>query len=501
MNSPLLEMKEITKEFPGVKALDNISLSIYPSEIHALVGENGAGKSTLIKILAGVYPYNQYQGKILLNDKEIKFKSVDDSEKSSIAVIHQELALEKYLTVAENIFLGNEPASFGLVDWNQMVSSSQQLIEQYGFNIDARAEVYKLGIGDQQIIEIAKALRKNSRILILDEPTAALSENETELLFEILVKLRKSGVTMIYVSHKLDEIFKIADRVTVFRDGKSIATGVISEWDKDKLIKSMVGRELKEIFPVVNVKTGKEVLKVERLSIENPESKGKFLLQDISFSSKEGEIVGISGLIGAGRSELLLSVFGVAPGIIRDGKISVENKEIKSLKDAVKNGVALIPEDRKNMGLVLGLPIVENLSMVCLDDFINMGLIDSNEEFKECNVVYNQLSIKAFSLRALVETLSGGNQQKIVFGKWLLNNPKLLLLDEPTRGVDVGAKVEIYQLINELKKKGTSIIFVSSELPEVLGISDRIIVIRRGKISAEFKREEATQEKIMSAAA
>jgi D-xylose transport system ATP-binding protein len=502
MNSPFLELKEITKEFPGVKALDNISFSVYPNEIHALVGENGAGKSTLIKILAGVYPFGQYNGQILLNGEEARFKSVQDSEKANIAVIHQELALEKYLTVAENIFLGEEPKNHGLIDWNLMVSSTQEIMKKYGFKIDARSEVEKLGIGDQQIIEIAKALRKSSKILILDEPTAALSEKETKLLFEILIKLRDNGVMMIYVSHKLDEIFEIADRATVFRDGKSIASAPVSEWTKDKLIQSMVGRELNEVFPILKMPAGKEILKVENLSVENPEQKGNLLLSKITFSANEGEILGISGLIGAGRSELLLSIFGTPPGLIQEGRVLVdESVEVRSLSDAVRLGIALVPEDRKNMGLFTGLPVSENLSIVTLDDYIKLRLINRYDEFVECKQIYDQLSVKASSMDVLVETLSGGNQQKIVFGKWLLGKPKILLLDEPTRGVDIGAKVEIYHLINELKKNGTSIIFVSSELPEVLGVSDRIIVLRRGKISGEFKKEEATQEKIMSIAA
>lgn len=499
---PMLEMRNVTKEFPGVRALDNISFSINTNEVHALVGENGAGKSTLIKILAGVYSFSEYTGQIFSNGQEVKFRTVKDSEKEGIAVIYQELASEKFLSVAENIFLGDEPKKLGFIDWNQMFSSAQKLIDEYGFSVDVQAPMNTLGIGEQQLVEIAKALRKRGKILILDEPTAALSEKEVELLFKILKNLRDKGVSMLYVSHKLDEIFEIADRATVFRDGKSVATAPVSQWSKKELIKNMVGRELKEIYPVVEQNPGKKLLEVENLSVADTEIKGNYILKNVSLFANEGEILGMSGLIGAGRSEFLLSLFGSPPGIITSGKVRLGGKKvnIRYPNDAIKFGIALVPEDRKNMGLVLGLPIVENLSMVQLDDFINRGFINNYDEFESCKKVFDELSIRAFSLSVLVETLSGGNQQKVVFGKWMIGNPKILLLDEPTRGVDVGAKVEIYKLMNDLKKKGACIIFVSSELPEVLGVSDRIIVFRRGEIAGQFLREEATQEKIMELA-
>ncbi len=501
-NLPLLEMKDISKEFPGVRALDKVSFSVLPNEIHALVGENGAGKSTLMKILGGVYPHGQYSGKIFQNGEESVFKNVLDSEKAGISVIHQELALVNYLSAAENIYLGDEPSQFGLIDWNFIYGSSQSLVDKYGFNIDVKEEVSNLGIGEQQLVEIAKALRKKSSILVLDEPTAALSETETELLFSIMKKLRDSGTAMIYISHKLDEVFQIADRVTVLRDGKSIATDDVNNLNKHDLIKYMVGRELTDMYPRIKSSPGKVVLEVKNLTVEDPVIKGRLILDDVSFSAKEGEVLGISGLMGAGRSELLLSIFGDPPGMMKSGEIFLENKKskLKYPPDAIRSGIALVPEDRKNMGLVLGLPILENLSMVKLDYFENKGFIDTHKEYKECKEIFDQLSIRAVSLNVLSETLSGGNQQKIVLGKWLLNKPKILFLDEPTRGIDVGAKVEIYQLINELKKQGVCIIAVSSELPEILGICDRIIVLRRGKISGEFSGEEATQEKIMEIA-
>jgi D-xylose transport system ATP-binding protein len=499
---PLIEMHSISKDFPGVRALDNVNFDIQAGEIHALVGENGAGKSTLMKILCGIYPYGEFSGDIKINGRGARFFSITDSEKAGISIIHQELALVKYLTAAENIFLGDEPGHMGFIDWDFMFSSAQKLVDEFGIDLDVRTEINKIGIGKQQLVEIVKALRKKSRILVLDEPTAALSEQETRLLFSIMDELRKKGTSMVYISHKLDEVIAISDRVTVLRDGKTISSDKVSNLTRQKIIKDMVGRELKDMYPRVSFKPGNPMLTVENFSVEDIEIKGRKILDNISFEVNEGEVLGISGLMGAGRSELFFSIFGSSPGRIVNGNIYINGTrlDIHSPHDAVKAGLALVTEDRKNSGLVMILPVLQNISMVHLDRFCYHGFINEELEYNLCSDMVNQLNIRAPSLYTGVENLSGGNQQKVALGKWLLKPPKVLLLDEPTRGIDVGAKVEIYKLINELKKQGVAILMASSELPEILGIADRIIVLREGKLTGEFHCPGATQEQIMEAA-
>jgi D-xylose transport system ATP-binding protein len=499
----ILEVRDITKDFPGIRALDEVSFDVREGEIHALVGENGAGKSTLIKILGGVYPANQYSGEILLNGHVVRFHSVRDAAKAGIALIHQEQMLVKHLTVAENIFLGDEPTRFGFVDWNGMINSARQLADEFHIDVDVRTELAHLGMAKQQIIEIVKALRKTSTILILDEPTSALAKHEAEQLFSILRNQKARGTAIIYISHRLEEVFGLADRITVLRDGKLAGSGLVPEWTRETLVKAMVGRELREVYPVTRSHTGAVALEVQHLSVADPEIKGRKILEDISFSVCEGEVLGIAGLMGAGRTEILSTLFGKPPGIVCGGQICIDGNPVQmsSPEDAIKYGLAFIPEDRMNLGLVLDLSVVGNLSLVHLKQFCKFGFIDNIEEFQKCSGLFGRLGIRSHSMDMRVGSLSGGNQQKVVFGKWLLRKPKLLLLDEPTRGVDIGAKVEIHNIINDLKREGVAIIIVSSELPEVLEMSDRIIVLRRGRVAGEFPRSQATQEGIMELAA
>lgn len=488
----------ITKEFPGVLALEKVTLEIFEGEIHSIVGENGAGKSTLIKILGGVYPAQSYTGKIIFLEKEMQFRTIRDSEKAGIAVIHQELNLVPYLTITENIFLGNELVKYGILDRHSMINEAQKLLDQLGLNVSAETEVYKLGIGQQQLVEIVKALYKKSKVLILDEPTAALSVTESELLFKILKNLKEQGNSIVFISHKLDEVLNISDRISVLRDGKNAGSDIVKNWDRQKLVQALVGRDLTEMFPYLSVKHGGKILEIENLSVENPAIKGKNLLTDISFFVNEGEVLGVSGLMGAGRTELLLTIFGNPPGLVLSGNIKIDGKEIviDSPLDAIKYGLALVPEDRKSLGLVLGMSIIENISLVHLENFTKLGTIDNQAEEVNCSSIAGQLNIKSSSMYSAAESLSGGNQQKIVLGKWLLKEPKVFFLDEPTRGIDIGAKVEIYKIINQLKEKGLAIVVVSSELPELIGICDRIIILRSGRITGNISRDEFTQEKI-----
>jgi D-xylose transport system ATP-binding protein len=503
LEKPILIMQDIIKDFPGVRALKNVSFDVCEGEIHALVGENGAGKSTLMKILSGVYPHYSFSGKLMLKGEEVKFNSTKDSEKEGIAIIHQELLLANNLSAAENIFLGDEISRFGFVNYNLMVSRAQKLIDSLQIDIDVRKEIAELGVGKQQLVEIAKALKKESSILVLDEPTSALTENETKYLLKLLKELSAKGKSIIYISHKLEEIFEIADRITVLRDGKTVKTANTSEWNRSSLINAMVGRELSDMFPKVKTETGEVLMEVENLTVKHPEIESKNLLTDISFKLRRGETLGIAGLIGSGRTELLSTIFGAPPGLKTMGKVKLMGKEInfQNPQQTISGGLALVSEDRKNFGLVLELSVKENISVVHLNDFCKLGFVNENEEILKCNEIFKQLDIRASSIKVTVETLSGGNQQKIVLGKWLIKQPKVLLLDEPTRGIDVGAKVEIYNLINKLKLNGIGIIVVSSELPEIIGISDRVLVMKEGEISAELTGENITQEKIMENAA
>jgi D-xylose transport system ATP-binding protein len=496
-----LEMRNITKEFPGVKALNDVTIAVKQGEVHALCGENGAGKSTLMKVLSGLYPSGTYDGQILINGVEQHFHKIKEAEEAGIAIIYQELALAKDLSIGENLFLGKEIANFGIINWERVYKESEKWLLEVGLHVSPEQTIGTLGIGKQQQVEIAKALSKKASILILDEPTAALTEQEVDILLGILREFKKRGVTCIYISHKLNEVFAIADSVTVLRDGMTIGTFPTSELTEDKVISLMVGRELKERFPRIDANPGDVVLKVSDYTVMNPDRPGKKVVDHISFEVRKGEIFGIAGLMGAGRTELVMSLFGSYPGRPH-GEVEIDGKavKIKSTQQAIKAGLALVSEDRKKYGLVLGMDIKSNVTMASLKSIAAGGVINDNQEIASGNEYIRSLKIKANSVETIVGTLSGGNQQKVVLGKWLMTAPKILILDEPTRGIDVGAKFEIYNIMNELIRQGVSIIMVSSELPELLGMSHRIMVIAEGKKMAEFKAEEATQELIMTAA-
>ena len=497
----LLEMKQITKEFPGVKALDGVTFDLHAGEFHSLVGENGAGKSTLMKVLSGVYPFGTYGGDIVVEGQIQQSKNIRDAENAGIAIIFQELSLVKELTVGENIFLGKAPSKFGVINWSELYQKAGKLLKDLNLPIDPRTPVGNLGIGQQQLVEIAKALSQNARILVLDEPTAALTESEVETLFAILEKLRKRGVGMIYISHKLDEVFAMSDRITVLRDGKTVGTHNAKDLTKDKIISLMVGRDVGEIFPESLHNFGETVLEVKNLTAHDFDNPHKKIVNDVSFSVKKGEVVGIAGLMGAGRSELLMSIFGAWQGRT-SGDVYVEGSKVNiySPAEAIRNGIGFVTEDRKRFGLILDQTILDNSTLAGLKRISGAFLVNRSRETIATKKVMSSLHVKANSPMTVTGTLSGGNQQKVVLGKWLLTNPKVLFLDEPTRGIDVGAKQEIYAEINKLAATGLAIVMVSSELPEVLGLSDRVLVLHEGKLTGEFTRNEATPEKVMIAA-
>src|SRR5437879_4922267 len=497
----LLEMKNITKTFPGVRALDGVNFDLCQGEIHALVGENGAGKSTLIKMLAGVYPYPEYGGEIVLGGSQRRFASVRDAEQDGIAVIYQELSLVKDLSVAENIFLGREPRRFGVINWETLYRRAQRLRTDLHLEIDPRTPVVNLGIGQQQLVEIAKALSQDARILVLDEPTAALTDAEVEILFGILNRLRLRGVAMIYISHKLGEVFRISDRITVLRDGRTIDTNTTRETDESNVIAKMVGREVDQIFPQANHDRGEIVFEARNVTVEDPAVPGKVLVDRISFAARKGEVLGIAGLMGSGRTELLMAIFGAHAGR-KSAEIFVEGKlvQIKQPSDAIRQGIGFVTEDRKRYGLILDQTILRNMTLAGLRRLSGRFITNEDAEAAAGERSVRDLRIKATSIFTITGTLSGGNQQKVVLAKWLLTNPRVLFLDEPTRGIDVGAKQEIYAQINRLAESGIAIILVSSELPEVLGLSDRVIVLHEGRVTGEFTRNDATPEAVMSCA-
>ncbi len=500
MNS-LLEMRSIVKEFPGVKALDGVTFDLAEGEFHALVGENGAGKSTLMKVLSSVYPFGTYEGEILVNGEVKKFSNIREAESAGIAIIFQELSLVKELTVGENIFLGREPSSWGVINWSELYQKATKLLKDLNLPIDPRTAVGNLGIGQQQLVEIAKALSQNAKILVLDEPTAALTESEVETLFDILRELKSRGVGMIYISHKLDEVFRMSDRITVLRDGKTVGTESALALTVEKVIALMVGREVGDIFPETSHDFGEVALEVKNLTTFDVDNPNKKLVNDVSFSVRRGEVLGVSGLMGAGRSELLMSIFGAWQGKT-SSEVFVEGSkvEIDSPSDAIKNGIGFVTEDRKRFGLLLEQTILDNLTLAGLKQISGEFLTHLSRETVAAKSAMQSLKVKANSPITITGTLSGGNQQKVVLGKWLLTNPKVLFLDEPTRGIDVGAKQEIYAEINKLAATGLAIVMVSSELPEILGLSDRILVLHDGKLTGEFTKIEATPEKVMAAA-
>ncbi len=502
-NDIILDFKNVTKQFPGVVALDDVSFTICRGEIHGICGENGAGKSTLVKILSGVYPYGTYDGSVIYDGEELKLSqsSIRAAVEKGIAIVYQELTLVPTRTVGENVFLGKEPMEHGVINWNKLYAETRDILENYQLDVDPRAIVNNLGVGKMQMVEIAKALSENAKVLILDEPTSALSTAEVEKLFDILRGLKEHGITCIYISHRLEEFFQITDQVTVMRDGKIITTQPTKNVTQGGLVKYMVGREMKERFPKGNRHPGEVVFEVEGLEAVDPNNPARKVLDGISFNVRKGEILGIAGLMGSGRTELVLTLFGEY-GRITKGDVRVEGKSIspKNSRQAIVNGLSLVPEDRKKMGLVLIQNIVRNISLPNLDQFSKFFSINANEELKASLQQAKSLTIKAPNLFVETNTLSGGNQQKVVISKWLLSKPKILIMDDPTRGIDVGAKFEIYKLMNELAENGEAIIMISSDLEEVLGMSDRVMVMCRGQSAATLPVAEASQERVMSLA-
>ncbi|HLO28459.1 MAG TPA: ATP-binding cassette domain-containing protein [Anaerolineales bacterium] len=502
-NNVILEFKNVTKKFPGITALDDVSFSIRRGEIHGICGENGAGKSTLMKILAGVYPWGSYEGQVIYDGQELKLidRSIHQAVQEGIAIVYQELTLVPSITVGENIYLGKEPVEYGVINWEKLYADTQRVLEEYHLDVSARAIVRHLGVGKMQMTEIAKALSENAKILILDEPTSALAEAEIEQLMEILRGLKQHGVTCIYISHKLDEFFKITDSITVLRDGKTVFTRPTSELNLETLVSSMVGREMKERFPKGNRKPGEVILEVEDLHALDPEDPSYEIIKGVSFNLRRGEILGIAGLMGSGRTELVTTLFGEY-GKINRGKIKLEGREItiRNSKEAMRHGISLVPEDRKRHGLVLIQSILRNISLANLDQFSSLFRINDSAELKVSTDFAKSLAIKASNLNAQADSLSGGNQQKVVISKWLMSQPKVLIMDDPTRGIDVGTKYEIYKIMNDLSEKGIAIIMISSELEEVLGMSDRVMVMREDRSVGTLDIAEATQEKIMALA-
>jgi len=502
-NEIILDFKHITKTFPGVVALDDDSFQIRRGEIHGICGENGAGKSTLMKILSGVYPYGTYEGSVIYDGEELRLgqSSIHAAVEKGIAIVYQELTLVPTRTVGENVFLGKEPVEYNLINWNKLYADTQAILDKYQLDVDPRAIVSNLGVGKMQMVEIAKALSENAQILILDEPTSALSKAEVEKLMEILRGLKEHGITCIYISHRLEEFFQITDRVTVMRDGKIITTQPIEKVTQNDLVRYMVGREMKERFPEGNRHPGEVVFEVEGLEAADPNNSARKVLNGVSFDVRKGEILGIAGLMGSGRTELVLTLFGEY-GRITQGTIRLEGREIepKSARQAIDTGLSLVPEDRKRMGLVLIQSILRNISLPNLDQFSKFFRINANEEMQASLHQAKSLTIKAASLDVQALTLSGGNQQKVVISKWLLSKPTVLIMDDPTRGIDVGAKFEIYKLMNDLAEQGVAIIMISSELEEVLGMSDRVMVMCRGHSTATLPVAEASQERVMALA-
>ncbi|GIG19362.1 xylose ABC transporter ATP-binding protein [Cellulomonas chitinilytica] len=501
MADPILEMQSITKTFPGVKALQDVSLSVERGEIHAICGENGAGKSTLMKVLSGVYPHGDYEGTILLDGAEVQFGSINDSEAQGVVIIHQELALVPYLSVAENIFLGNERVKRGLIDWNQANAAAAALLARVGLNELPVTPVGQLGVGKQQLVEIAKALSKEVRLLILDEPTAALNDNDSEHLLGLLRQLQQQGITCIMISHKLNEIAEIADNTTIIRDGRTIETldmkadGVTQE----RIIRGMVGRDLGHRFPPHEPNIGDEVLRIEDWTVHHPTDPDRVVVDGASLNVRAGEIVGLAGLMGAGRTELAMSLFGRTYGSHTTGRVYLRGNEIRTrtVAEAIQHGIAYATEDRKKYGLNLIEDIRNNITAASLKKVSRLGWVNANEETKVAEGFRQSMNIKAPTVAALAGKLSGGNQQKVVLSKWLFTDPEVLILDEPTRGIDVGAKYEIYTLINKLAEQGKAVLVISSELPELLGICNRIYTLSAGRVTGVLPREQATQENLM----
>ncbi|MBD3288285.1 ATP-binding cassette domain-containing protein [candidate division KSB1 bacterium] len=499
MEKPLLLMKQINKDFSGVQVLYDVDFEMSAGEVMALMGENGAGKSTLMKILAGVH--TDWQGSILIEGEKHRFKNTKDAEQAGISIIYQELNLVQELSVAENIFLGREPAAFGgMINYPKMNRMAHEITDELNLNVDVRTPIAQLRVGQQQLVEIAKALSLNARILIMDEPSSALSDTETEILFRVIRQLIRRNVAVIYISHRMGEVFEIADRVTVLRDGHLVGVRSAKEVQRQELISMMVGRDFDQFFVKESAPQDEVALEVNRLTRKTID--GKYLIKDVTFRVRKGEQFGIAGLLGAGRTELLEAIFG-ADFLQTSGEVKINGQHIdySSPEKTILAGLSLITEDRKGNGLVLGMSVEQNMTLAALREIVRYGMLSKSREKSVTGRFTHRLSINVSDMKNPIETLSGGNQQKVLLAKWLLTNPRILLLDEPTRGIDVGAKHEIYELLSELSKQGITIIIVSSELTELLSICDRIMVMREGTVSAILEHEEASQEKIMDAAA
>nr|WP_314258128.1 multiple monosaccharide ABC transporter ATP-binding protein [uncultured Devosia sp.] len=501
MSNTILEMRSITKTFPGVKALSDVNLNVQEGEIHAIVGENGAGKSTLMKVLSGVYPSGSYDGEIVYKGEVQHFKSIRDSEHKGIVIIHQELALVPLLSIAENIFLGNEQAKGGIVDWDETREGARKLLSMVGLSEDPNTLVTHIGVGKQQLVEIAKALAKEVKLLILDEPTASLSEKDSAALLDLLMEFRRQGITSILISHKLNEISKVADRITVIRDGRSIETLNKEEISEDRIITLMVGRSLDDRYPPREPNVGDVVFEVKDWSVYHPQHRDRQVIKNIGLNIRKGEVVGIAGLMGAGRTEFAMSVFGKSYGQKISGEVYVHGKKVdtSTVEKAVNNGLAYATEDRKTYGLNLIDHIKHNVTLANLFGISKGGVIDDMTEMDVANEYRKKTNIRSSSVYQVTGNLSGGNQQKVVLSKWLFSNPDVLILDEPTRGIDVGAKYEIYTIINQLAAQGKAVLVISSEMPELLGITDRVYVMNEGRLVGEMPTSEASQEKIMRA--
>ena len=501
MTEPILRMSGISKSFNGVPALADVSIDVHRGEVHAICGENGAGKSTLMKVLSGVYPAGSFEGTITLEGEPVAFRSINDSEAAGIVIIHQELALSPYLSIAENIFLGNEKAKRGVIDWNATNTAAAELLTRVGLRENPATKIYELGVGKQQLVEIAKALAKEVKLLILDEPTAALNDDDSAHLLDLIDQLRDQGITCIIISHKLKEVLRIADRITIIRDGRTIETMLRDDPDTDesRIIRAMVGRDLNSLFPPREPDIGDELFRVEHWTVHHPVDTERVVIDDASFMVRAGEIVGFAGRMGAGRTELAMSIFGRMYGTGSSGEVYKNGQQIdvRTVDAAIKHGIAYATEDRKRYGLNLIGDIQVNVSASALSRLARLGVVDRYREYKVADSYRYKMNIKAPSVAAITGRLSGGNQQKVVLSKWMFTGPDVLILDEPTRGIDVGAKYEIYGIINELAAQGKAVIVISSELPEVIGLSDRIYTISEGRITAEVSRDDATQETLM----
>lgn len=501
MSDYILEMNHITKTFGSIKALNDVTLQIKEGEIHALVGENGAGKSTLMNILSGVYSYGSFLGSVVFKGKECHYKNIKDSEKDGIVIIHQELALIPYLSIAENVFLGNEQGKSGIIDWNQTRLKATELLKKVGLDENPNTLITNIGVGKQQLIEIVRALAKNVKLLILDEPTAALNDTDSNKLLTLLLELKEQGVTSILISHKLNEVEKIADQITVIRDGKVIQTldKRKDQITEDIIIKGMVGRDLENRFPHRTPTIGETYFEVSDWTVYHPQSETRLALNSINFNIRRGEIVGLAGLMGAGRTELAMSIFGKSYGHKITGTIKIDGKEVNldTVTKAIKHKLAYVTEDRKNYGLILIDNIKQNITLANLEKLSEYNVIDSHKENIVSEEYRTKFNIKSSSVLHTAGNLSGGNQQKVVLSKWIFTDPEILILDEPTRGIDVGAKYEIYTIINRLAEEGKCILLISSEMPELLGICDRIYVVNDGEIAGELEKSDCTQENIM----